>query len=276
MWGPSPKGWGFWHLRAFQLFLSKTQVQLLFRSTEGDGWSAPSCKIRDRSLFLWKPPTMWVTWSPSTWWAWRRFKPHHEYSASQTTCPQTCSIPSSVRVSGFQKISSRSLTTLPWSPTSLQAHQLTNKGEKNLLRPNADFDSKFWAGSAAAAWCSWRPSPPRRGEPSKMMSCCLTWPTSLSSSPLWSMIMFITMIIIITIIIRLTFHSDELALNLANISITETASQSVQITPKQIIVDFQRTFVTLVLPEEFPFREGRTYNMLVNFSSTKRRGNQTW
>ena len=90
--------------------------------------------------------------------------------------------------------------------------------------------------------------------------------------------MFITMIIIITIIIRLTFHSDELALNLANISITEMAlaTQSVAITPKQIIVDFQRTFVTLVLPEEFPFREGRTYNMLVNFSSTKRRGNQTW
>ena len=101
------------------------------------------------------------------------------------------------------------------------------------------------------------------------------------------MIMFITMIIIIVIIIRLTFHSDELALNLANISITEMASQSVQITPKmasqsvritpkQIIVDFQRTFVTLVLPEEFQFQEGRTYNMLVNFSSTKRRGNQTW
>ena len=186
MWGPSPKGWGFWLLRAFQLFLSKTQVQLLFRSTQGDGWSAPSCKIRDRSLFLWKPPTMWVTWSPSTWSSWRRFKPPHGYSASQTTCPQTCSIPSSVRVSGFQKISSRSLTTLPWSPTSLQAHQLTNKGEKNLLRPNADFDSRLWAGSAAAAWCSWRPSPPRRGGHSKMMSCCLTWPTSLSSSPLWS------------------------------------------------------------------------------------------
>ena len=91
--------------------------------------------------------------------------------------------------------------------------------------------------------------------------------------------MFIAMIIIIIIIIiiiRLTFHSDELALNLANISITEMASQSVQITPKQIIVDFQRTFVTLVLPEEFQFQEGRTYNMLVNFSSTKRRGNQTW
>ena len=99
--------------------------------------------------------------------------------------------------------------------------------------------------------------------------------------------MGITMIIIIIIITRLTFHSDELALNLANISITEMAgqsvqitpkmaSQSVQITPKQIIVDFQRTFVTLVLPEEFQFQEGRTYNMLVNFSSTKRRGNQTW
>ena len=121
---------------------------------------------------------MWVNWSPSTWSSWRRFKPPHGYSASQITCPQTCSIPSSVRVSGFQKISSRSLTTLPWSPTSLQAHQLTNKGEKNLLRTNAGFDSRLWAGSAAAAWCSWRPWPPRRGGPSKT--------TSFSSSPLWS------------------------------------------------------------------------------------------
>ena len=75
---------------------------------------------------------------------------------------------------------------------------------------------------------------------------------------------------------RLTFHSDELAINLANISLTEMGSQPVPFLPQKIILDFQRTFVTLVFPGERPFQQGKTYNVLVNFSSTKRRGNQTW
>ena len=75
---------------------------------------------------------------------------------------------------------------------------------------------------------------------------------------------------------RLTFHSDELAINLSNISITEMGSQPVPFLPQQIVLDFQRTFVTLVLPGESPFQQGKTYNVLVNFSSTKRRANQTW
>ena len=74
----------------------------------------------------------------------------------------------------------------------------------------------------------------------------------------------------------LTFHSDELAINLANISLTEMGSQPVPFLPQKIILDFQRTFVTLVLPGERPFQQGKTYNVLVEFSSTKRRGNQTW
>ena len=74
----------------------------------------------------------------------------------------------------------------------------------------------------------------------------------------------------------LTFHSDELAINLVNVSLTEMGSQPEPFLPQQIILDFQRTFVTLVLPGERPFQAGKTYNLLVEFSSTKRRGNQTW
>ena len=74
----------------------------------------------------------------------------------------------------------------------------------------------------------------------------------------------------------LTFHSDELAINLSNISLTEMGSQPVPFLPAQIILDFQRTFVTLVLPEERSFQEGKIYNLLLQFSSTKRRANQTW
>ena len=44
----------------------------------------------------------------------------------------------------------------------------------------------------------------------------------------------------------LTFHSDELAINLANISITRMDSQPNPFLPEEIILDFQRTFVTLI------------------------------
>ena len=53
----------------------------------------------------------------------------------------------------------------------------------------------------------------------------------------------------------LTFHSDELAVNLANVSITRMDSQPEPFLPEQIVLDFQRTFVTLVLGADAPFQQ---------------------
>ena len=87
----------------------------------------------------------------------------------------------------------------------------------------------------------------------------------------------------------LTFHSDELAINLANISITRMDSQPLPFLPQEIVLDFQRTFVTLILGADEPFQQvlllsisiqygvyrhqGSIYNVMVHFASTKRRGN---
>ena len=53
----------------------------------------------------------------------------------------------------------------------------------------------------------------------------------------------------------LTFHSDELAINLANISITRMDSQPEPFLPQKILLDFQRTFVTLTLGADAPFQQ---------------------
>ena len=53
----------------------------------------------------------------------------------------------------------------------------------------------------------------------------------------------------------LTFHSDELAVNLANVSITRMDSQPEPFLPEQIVLDFQRTFVTLILGADTPFQQ---------------------
>ena len=53
----------------------------------------------------------------------------------------------------------------------------------------------------------------------------------------------------------LTFHSDELAINLANISITRMDSQPEPFLPQEIVLDFQRTFVTLTLGADAPFQQ---------------------
>ena len=88
----------------------------------------------------------------------------------------------------------------------------------------------------------------------------------------------------------LTFHSDELAVNLANVSITRMDSQPEPFLPEQIVLDFQRTFVTLILGADTPFQQvllfyymqkqmtditfkGVIYNVMVHFASSKRRGN---
>ena len=53
----------------------------------------------------------------------------------------------------------------------------------------------------------------------------------------------------------LTFHSDELAINLANISITQMESQPEPFLPQEIVLDFQRTFVTISLAADAPFQQ---------------------
>ena len=53
----------------------------------------------------------------------------------------------------------------------------------------------------------------------------------------------------------LTFHSDELAINLVNVSITRMDSQPDPFLPEEIILDFQRTFVTLILGADAPFQQ---------------------
>ena len=53
----------------------------------------------------------------------------------------------------------------------------------------------------------------------------------------------------------LTFHSDELAINLANISITQMESQPEPFLPQEIVLDFQRTFVTISLGADAPFQQ---------------------
>ena len=76
----------------------------------------------------------------------------------------------------------------------------------------------------------------------------------------------------------LTFHSDELAIHLANITLWETASQK-DISVQEVVLDFQRTLVTIP-GQAFqqvgcgapPRCQGTTYTLLVPFSSEMRRG----
>jgi hypothetical protein len=69
----------------------------------------------------------------------------------------------------------------------------------------------------------------------------------------------------------LTFHSDELALQLANITLAEALAPTISIEFEEIVIDFQRTFVTVILPATNPFQEGRAYSLIVPFSSIMER-----
>ena len=76
----------------------------------------------------------------------------------------------------------------------------------------------------------------------------------------------------------LTFHSDELAIDLANITLWETNTQQ-EVFVKDVVLDFQRTLVTI--PDQAfeqvrygapPLCQGTTYTVLVPFASEMRRG----
>ena len=55
----------------------------------------------------------------------------------------------------------------------------------------------------------------------------------------------------------LTFHTDELAIDLAKVAITrmDTDSQHEPFLPEEIVLDFQRTFVTLILGTDALFQQ---------------------
>ena len=76
----------------------------------------------------------------------------------------------------------------------------------------------------------------------------------------------------------LTFHSDELAIDLANMTLWETATQQ-EMGVKVVALDFQRTLVTIhnqtfqqVRRRAPPLRQGATYTLEAPFASEIRRG----
>ena len=153
--------------------------------------------------------------------------------------------------------------TLAWCRTSPQAPRRTSRGTPGTILPDS-LDPTSWTNSTFTTEKILlktqehkNPGYSRKSRP-RFHGSCLMQLQALATQQM------------------LTFHSDELAINLVNVSLTEMGSQPEPFLPQQIILDFQRTFVTLVLPGERPFQEGKTYNLLVEFSSTKRRGNQTW